>query len=182
MLGKLHFRERLPSSDAALFGENHIFYFRHRDWFGARGTFLAPWVDHLFDWDHAEAYLEAVLGGRYTPMLRLGESTLIPTSAQIHTAPLVARLGSAEAKPVLGVGFFPRLPVGVPELAGVSLVYEADVKLEYHGRRYLQGYCDPTTTDWAAEYGELWHWVGEMKRRFDPGGVFNPDFMQVRAN
>ncbi len=175
--GNLNFQERLPPNDAALFGENHIFYFRHEDWFGAPDTFISPWVDHLFAWDDAQAFLDAVLGGRYTPMLRLGLSTMIPTAAIIHSAPLAVRLGTAHAGPLLGVGIFPRLPNHAAELAGVSIVYDADVKREYHGQRTLYGYCDAANTDWASEFGELWPWVQGMKRRFDPAGVFNPDFL-----
>jgi hypothetical protein len=169
--------ETLPHMDADLFGQNHIFYFRYADWFGVSPDFVYPWVDHYFGWEQARDYLTAALQGRFSPLLKMGANTIIPVAMGRQTAPLLTR--QASAKPLLLIGLFPKLPIALADLSELLLSYADRVETEFAATRYLYGYADPAQTNWARQFGDQWTTVQDMKRRFDPVGLFNPDFLAI---
>jgi hypothetical protein len=169
----------LPPVDTDLFGENNIFYFRYADWFGTSADFVYPWVDHYFDLERAQEYLSAVMGGRFSPLFKMGVSTIIPLAKGGGCAPLLTR--SRFRKPLVLVGLFPKLPSGLADLSDLVGSYSQQVEGEFGASRYLYGYANPASTNWAREFGDLWLWMADMKRRFDPANVFNPDLMGLHS-
>ena len=168
----LGFARSGPTSDAALFGENHIFYFRYADWFGPLSDFVFPWVDHFVSWEAAESLLDSMLAGRSAMLLRLGVQTLIPIASPMRSAPLLSP-ARRPGKPVLLVGLFPKVPAVLAGIASDLIdSYADDVEQNWGGIRYLYGFRGPRTPEhWAARFGDRWQWLRAMKAKHDPHGL-----------
>jgi cytokinin dehydrogenase len=170
----------LPFVDTELFGEDHIFFFRYASWFGTSAEFVYPWVDHYFAWDRAREYLSPVLTGRFSPLFKMGVNTIIPIVGDADAAPLLTRSGSAE--PMLLVGLFPKLPVALADLSEMVVSYAKRIEDEFGASRYLYGFLDTSRTAWPTVFRDHWSWMQEMKRRYDPFGIFNPELLRLASS
>ena len=131
-----------------------------------------PWMETVLPWESAGAFVSQVLGNFPPPALGGGHVLLWPARGRSSDAPLFR---TPESDFVVGFGILPGVPPAALPHILPRLTMASDLSTAAGGKRYLSGYLGFDRSRWAAHFGDRWEWLIEMKQRFDPHRVLNPE-------
>ncbi len=137
-----------------------------------------PWIDILLPASKAKDYIENVfkelpsfLDVTKTPM---GCFCLVKNQ---HKMPMFSL---PDEELIIGFGIYPTLPKSQFQPVVRELQKLSDLSLEIGGKRYLTGLIEFEERQWQMQFGDYWGTVNQMKHKYDPKGIFNPDLFQVK--
>ena len=79
---------------------------------------------------------------------------------------------------IIGFGIYPTLPKSQLQPVLTELKKLSNLSLEIGAKRYLTGLVEFDHKQWETQFGDYWSTVNEMKRKYDPKNIFNPEFFQ----
>ena len=53
----------------------------------------------------------------------------------------------------------------------------SDLSTAAGGKRYLSGYIEFDRQRWKQHFGDTWDDLCRLKKKYDPDGILNPDFI-----
>lgn len=142
---------------------------------GGFWDYAHPWMECVLPWETTATYITQVLANLPPPALVGGHVLLWPALGSASQAPLFMR---PEGKCLMGFGILPAVPPKfLPEvLPRLSMASSASMMMG--GKRYLSGWINFDQGAWKAHYGDKWEFVAAAKRKYDPHGILNPDFIK----
>ena len=144
-----------------------------------RGGFWAyahPWMECILPWSAASSYIPRILQQIPPQMLQGGHVLLWPARSSFCSVPLFIR---PEEEYLLGFGIL--LAVPKPLLSNVLPVLEqaSEAAMRLGGKRYLSGWLNFDSDSWKSHYGSLWTQIVDLKERYDPLRILNPEFLHA---
>ncbi len=127
-----------------------------------------PWVDLLYPLSAGPNAL-ATLVANPNRLLHQGSAELIFVRRGANPAPLLVTPASQLS---MGLGMFATFSADDAERAGTVMRGYAREMIACGGKRYLSGYFDPNSMDWANHYGDAWSSFCAAKSRYDPARRF----------
>lgn len=136
---------------------------------------IHPWMDTIIPMTHAAEFLGTALDmlpldfviDSFWPMV------LWPAQTSRTRMPLF-RVPDCEY--VVGWGFYPRVSRDELDTLLWHLRQVSQLSARIGCKRYLAGWIDYARGDWQRHFGDYWPSVIEMKRKYDPAGVFGRGF------
>ncbi|MBE9060625.1 FAD-binding oxidoreductase [cf. Phormidesmis sp. LEGE 11477] len=139
-----------------------------------------PWLDVMLPASAAQEFIETALAQvpsfidfRATP---IGSFSLL--SRHLHR-PMFA---VPQEELILGFGMYPTVPKARLEPVLKQLEQLSDLGFKLGGKRYLVSWIDFNRKQWKQQFGDYWSTLNDMKRRYDPQGIFNPGFIEYEEN
>jgi hypothetical protein len=137
-----------------------------------------PWIDILLPASKAQDYIENVLQElpSFMDVTKTPMGCFCLTKNQ-HKMPMFTL---PDEELIIGFGIYPTLPKSQLQPVLKELKKFSDLSLEIGGKRYLTGLIEFDEHQWKMQFGDYWNTVNQMKHKYDPKGIFNPDFFQVQ--
>ncbi len=135
-----------------------------------------PWIDVLLPGSVAKQYIETALQRipsfidfKNTPV---GSFCLLSRNTHMPMFPL------PKEEFILGFGMYPTVSKSqLPNvLEQVNLL--TDIGFQMGGKRYLASWVDFDLPQWRLQFGDYWSKVNQMKRKYDPNEIINPNFFK----
>jgi cytokinin dehydrogenase len=147
-----------------------------------RGGFWAyahPWMECILPWSGASSYIQRILQQIPPQMLQGGHILLWPARSSLCSVPLFIR---PQDEYLLGFGIL--LAVPKPLLSNVLPILEqaSEAAMRLGGKRYLSGWLNFDSDSWKSHYGSRWAEVVDLKDRYDPLRILNPEFLAARPS
>ena len=145
---------------------------------GGFWDYAHPWMECVLPWQTTAMYISQVLANLPPQALVGGHILLWPARGTASRAPLFMR---PQAEFLMGFGILPAVPPAFVNEVLPRLNMASQASSMMGGKRYLSGWINFDHAAWKAHYGEQWPAVVAAKRKFDPQGILNPGFHQVRV-
>ncbi|MHC5820434.1 MAG: hypothetical protein ACYT04_32340, partial [Nostoc sp.] len=136
-----------------------------------------PWMDVFLPASSAKDYIETAL--KQLP------SFLDISKAQMGCFCLVNRNNTMpmfrlpqEEELIIGFGIYPSIPKSQVQPILAELKKLSNLSLEMGGKRYLTCWIDFSIQQWQSQFGDYWPKVNQIKRKYDPKGIFNSGFFE----
>jgi cytokinin dehydrogenase len=142
-----------------------------------RGGFWAyahPWMECILPWSAASSYIPRVLEQIPPQILQGGHILLWPARNSVCSVPLFIR---PEAEYLLGFGILLAVPKPLLDRALPILDQASKLAMSVGGKRYLSGWLNFDSDSWKSHYGARWAEVVDLKERYDPLRILNPEFL-----
>lgn len=138
---------------------------------------IHPWMETILPWGEAQGYIEEVLSQLPPQALGPGGHILLwPSRGDTSEVPLFKY---PDGEFVMGWGLLPGIPAKYQEEACMKLDMASELSIWKGAKRYLSGFITFDTEEkWANHFGDVWLWMKEMKKKWDPDGIFAPGFIQ----
>lgn len=162
---KLVYIEDLSLSDFVLLGhtENQSFSPRVAQVF----------TDVLLPWSILEEFIRKVETHIYPTIVHVEHTVLWPMTLRTLTR---AMLRVPQESLMMGIGLYSRVPSAYAQKTMESARSYVDLAMHMGGTYYLTGSVRLDAPRYAAQFGDGWSTVQEVKHRYDPKGLFNPGF------
>lgn len=130
-----------------------------------------PWMEAILPWDAAAGCIRQLIQSLPPHLLGGGHILLWPARNSASHVPLFLRPNSER---VLGFGILPGVRPEALHAVKLLLARASDACMAAGGKRYLSGWIEFDAERWQAHYGGLWERLRGLKRKYDPGNIFNP--------
>lgn len=142
---------------------------------GGFWDYAHPWMECVLPWQTTAMYISQVLANLPPQALVGGHILLWPARGTASRVPLFMR---PQSEFLMGFGILPAVPPAFigEVLPRIHMASQASSMMG--GKRYLSGWINFDHAAWKAHYGEQWDAVAAAKRKFDPQGILNPDFVK----
>ncbi|MGH9452876.1 MAG: FAD-binding protein [Terriglobia bacterium] len=134
-----------------------------------------PWMECMLPWESTEFFISEALAQMQPQMIAGGHILLWPAKGDATSLPLFMR---PKSKLAMGFGILPAVPPRFLEDALPRLRQASMASTLVGGKRYLSGWVDLDEDQWRAHYGEEYDRVKSLKRKYDPAGILNPEFLK----
>jgi cytokinin dehydrogenase len=140
---------------------------------GGFWDYAHPWMECILPWQAAPFYISQVLQNFPPQALAGGHILLWPARRSASSVPFFIL---PEGEAVMGFGILPAVPKALLGEALPRLERASKASIALGAKRYLSGWFDFNTDQWKAHYGDMWQALVDLKRKYDPKAIFNPDF------
>lgn len=127
-----------------------------------------PWMECILPWDACEMYIRQMTTQMQPQFLAGGHILLWPARNQA-SAPFFSR---PSGDYLMGLGILPAVPHRFLERALPLLKQASQAAQMLGGKRYLSGWLDFSPDEWRAHFGGEWEKIRNLKRKYDPQGIF----------
>jgi cytokinin dehydrogenase len=141
-----------------------------------------PWTDMFLTETTAKTYIESSLNHipAFLDFMRTPIGAFCLQRQNIKL-PMFRLPGQIEDNLIFGLGLYPTVPQSqlkyvLEQLALISIRGE-----DLGGKRYLTGWVQSDLNYWRKHFGDYWHQVNALKKKYDPQGILNPGFIQYEA-
>ncbi len=135
-----------------------------------------PWIDILLPESIAKEYIETVL--KRIPAFIDFRNTFIGSYCMVSRNTNMPMFPLPEGELIIGFGMYPIIPKAQLQLVLEQLNPLTDLGFQMGGKRCMTSWVEFDLPQWRLQFGDYWLKVNEMKRKYDPKGIFNPDFFQ----
>jgi cytokinin dehydrogenase len=132
-------------------------------------------TDVLVPWPVLERLIRAVEAHIFPKIVNVDHMLLWPVAHQSAKRPMV-RLPDDPL--VMGFGVYSRVPNAFAQATVAVAQGFVDLAMKMGAKYYLTGSARLDAARLSAQFGDAWPPVREIKRRYDPKGLFNPGFFQ----
>lgn len=140
-----------------------------------------PWMVTFLPWKQLEAYIEACMEG-IPPSALGGKNGPLHLWAAPKSASSMPMLRTPDDEAIALFGIFPTASTAIVEVYKTLMSRASDLALSKGGKRHLATWVHFDLPRWRLHFGDYWPVVNEMKRRFDPGRILNPGFVEYEAD
>lgn len=135
-----------------------------------------PWIDILLPQSVAKEYIETVL--KRIPAFIDFRNTFIGSYCMVSHNTNMPMFPLPEGELIIGFGMYPIIPKSQlqPVLEQLNLL--TDLCFKMGGKRCMTSWIEFDLPQWQLQFGDYWPKVNEMKRKYDPKRILNPDFFQ----
>ena len=133
-----------------------------------------PWVDVFLPPTEVCGYVREQLASLPAPLLARAHLLFWPITRAVVTRPLFA-LPPAPVSILTSI--MPTVPRAHLPRAAAAMAAAAEAGSRRGGTRYLYGSVPSDADAWARQFGAYWPRLQEVKRRYDPDGVFHPELL-----
>jgi cytokinin dehydrogenase len=142
---------------------------------GGFWDYAHPWMECVLPWQTTSMYISQVLAN-LPPQALVGVHILLwPALGTASHAPLFMR---PQGEFLMGFGILPAVPKAFINEVLPRMNMASQASSMMGGKRYLSGWINFDHAAWKAHYGEQWAAVTAAKRKFDPQGILNPEFVK----
>ncbi|MFZ0961936.1 MAG: FAD-binding protein, partial [Terriglobia bacterium] len=142
---------------------------------GGFWNYAHPWMECVLPWQTTAIYISQVLANLPPQALVGGHILLWPARGTASRVPLFMR---PQAEFLMGFGILPAVPPALIDEVLPRMNTASQASSLLGGKRYLSGWINFDHAAWRAHFGEQWPAVATAKRKFDPQGILNPDFIK----
>jgi cytokinin dehydrogenase len=142
---------------------------------GGFWDYAHPWMECVLPWQTTSMYISQVLANLPPQALVGGHILLWPALGTASHAPLFMR---PQGEFLMGFGILPAVPKAFINEVLPRMNMASQASSMMGGKRYLSGWINFDHAAWKAHYGEQWAAVTAAKRKFDPQGILNPEFVK----
>jgi cytokinin dehydrogenase len=132
-------------------------------------------VDVLVPWPAVEAFMAKVEAHIYPLIVHVDHTILWPMTRHTLTRPL---LKTPDEEMFMGIGLYSRVPRSAAQATLKASQAFVELAIRMGGTYYLSGSMRFDAAHYEHQFGAEWPAVREVKRRYDPKGLFNPGFFQ----
>jgi len=143
---------------------------------GGFWDYAHPWMECVLPWQATSFYITQVLQNVPPQAVAGGHILLWPARGNASSVPLFMR---PPGEYVMGFGTLPAVPTQLLDEVLPRLKQASQAATMMGGKRYLSGWVQFDALEWKAHYGDLWPGVVALKRKYDPKGILNPDFVKI---
>jgi cytokinin dehydrogenase len=142
---------------------------------GGFWDYAHPWMECVLPWQTTSMYISQVLANLPPQALVGGHILLWPALGTASHAPLFMR---PQGEFLMGFGILPAVPKAFINEVLPRMNMASQASSMMGGKRYLSGWINFDHAAWKAHYGDQWAVVTAAKRKFDPQGILNPEFVK----
>ena len=135
-----------------------------------------PWIDVLLPGSVAKEYIDTAL--KRIPSFIDFKNTPVGSFCLVSHNTNMPLFSLPEEEFILGFGMYPTIPKFQlqPAIEQVNLL--SDLGFQVGGKRYLASWVEFDLPRWRLQFGDRWTKVNELKRKYDPKGILNPNFFK----
>ncbi len=130
-------------------------------------------VDVLIPWSGLEGFIRKMETHIFSRIIHVEHTILWPMCRDNLTRPM---LRIPDDDMFMGIGLYSRVPKSAVAPTVAASQAFIDLALQMGGTYYLTGTVRFDAKRFEKQFGDAWPKVREVKRRYDPKGLFNPGF------
>lgn len=142
---------------------------------GGYWDYAHPWMECVLPWGSTSFYINQVLANMPPQAIVGGHILLWPARGNASSIPNFMRPKDIF---LMGFGILPAYPKHILDEALPKLNMASQGAIMMGGKRYLSGFVSFDQMQWAAHYGTAWPAIQELKKKCDPQGILNPEFVK----
>ncbi|EDX74205.1 FAD binding domain protein [Coleofasciculus chthonoplastes PCC 7420] len=139
-----------------------------------------PWIDILLPESTAKDYMETTL--KRIPAFLDFKNTFIGSYCLISDNTNMPMFPLPKGELIFGFGMYPILPKSKLKPVLEQLNKLTDLGFQMQAKRCMTSWVEFDLPQWRLQFGDYWSKVNEMKGKYDPNGILNPDFFQYEPS